>query len=89
MHNPYKEKEARSRGNNKRTKTVKFDGATKGMNTMKSHDGSIPKNRKGKNQKKKPNSDQANLDPSEDERIYGIDRLKLGEPAHDLENDSK
>ena len=29
-------------------------------------------------------SDQANADPSDDELIYGIDRLNLGEPAHDL-----
>ena len=48
-----------------------------------------PKKEEGKNQGEKPKSDQANADPSEDERIYGIDRMNLGEPAHDLEIDSK
>ena len=54
---------------------------------MKSYDEPIPKKKKGENQKKKPKSDQAYSDPSEYERIYGIDHLNLGEPAHNLENE--
>ena len=38
---------------------------------------------------KNPKSDQANADPSEGERIYGIDGLNLGEPVHDSEIDSE
>ena len=56
---------------------------------MKSYDEPIPKKKKGENQKKKPKSDQAYSDPSEYERIYGIDHLNLVKPVHDLENDSK
>ena len=54
---------------------------------MKYHDELIPNNNKGEKQKKKPKSDQAYSDPSEYERIYGIDHLNLGEPAHNLENE--
>ena len=56
---------------------------------MKSHDETIPKIRKGKNQKKNTKSDQDNAYPSESEIYYGIDRLNLGEYAHDSENNSK
>ena len=45
--------------------------------------------KEGKKQKKNPNSDQSNADPSEDEHIYGIDHLNLGEPVHDSEDYSK
>ena len=48
MQNPHKEKEAHPRGNNSRDKTVKFNGATQEVNTMKSHYESIPNNKKGK-----------------------------------------
>ena len=47
-----------------------------------------PKRRREKSEEN-PNIYQDNADPSEDWRIYGIDRLNLGEPAHDLENNSK
>ena len=56
---------------------------------MKSHDEPIPKHNKGKRQNKKPSSDQANADPSEDGRNYGIEPLNLGEPVQDSENDSE
>ena len=69
--------------------TPKFDVVMQEVNTMKSHDETIPKKKKGKNQKKKPKSDQANENQSEDERNYGIDLLNLGEPAHDSENNSE
>ena len=48
------------------------------VNTMKSHDEPIKKKEEGKNKRKKPNSDGANVYPSEDEQIYGIDLLNLG-----------
>ena len=86
MYHTYKDKQSRS-GNKKRTKTVTFEDATQEVNTMKSHDEPIPKKNKVQNQKKKSNSYQANSDPSEDGRIYVIDRLNLNKPAHDLEND--
>ena len=79
---PFKDKESRS-VSNKRTKTVKFSNATQEVNIMKSHDGPIPKNKKGDNQKKNPKSEQAKADPSEDGRNYGIDCLNLDKPAHD------
>ena len=89
MHHPYKDKEAISEGKTKRANTVKFDGAKQEVNTMKSHDEPIPKKKKGKNHKKKPKSDQANADPSEDDFICGIDRLNLVKPEHDSENYSE
>ena len=48
-----------------------------------------PQKRIREKPEEKPKSDQANADPSEDERNYGIDRLELGEPAHDSENKSE
>ena len=48
----YKDKESRSGGNNKRTKTVKFGGATQEVNTMKYHDEPTPKNKKKKRRRK-------------------------------------
>ena len=59
------------------------------VNTTKSHDEPTPKENKEKNQKKNPKSDQANAYPSDYERYYVIDRLNLGEPTYDSENDSK
>ena len=56
------------------------------INTMKYHDEPIPEKNKGKKKKKNPKSEQSNKDSSEDELIYCIDRLNLGETAHDLEN---
>ena len=79
---PFKDKEARSVGN-KSTKTARFDDTTQEVNTVKYHDDRILKKKKGKNQKKNPKSDQDNVEPSDDERIYGIDRTNFGEPAHD------
>ena len=76
-------------GKKNRAKTVKFDSAMQKVNTTKSHDEPTPKENKEKNQKKNPKSDQANAYPSDYERYYVIDRLNLGEPAYDSENDSK
>ena len=78
----FKDKEARY-GGNKRAKTAKFDDSMQEVNTMKYHDEHIPEKKRGKKQKKNPKSDQANADPSEYERIYGIEHLDLGEPVHD------
>ena len=80
---PFKDTEACSGSNKKRTKTVKFDGATQEVNTMKYHDEPIPKKKKEKKQRENPKSDQANADPSEYEHIYGIGCLNLDEPAHE------
>ena len=55
------------------------------VNTMVSHDAPIPRKKKQGNQKRKSKSDQANEDPSDDGRTYGIDLLNLGK----LENYSK
>ena len=80
--NTYMDKQARS-GANKCARNVKFDDTKQEVNTMKSYDGPIKKKKKGKI-KRKPKSDQANEYPSEDDQIYGIERLNLGKPAHDL-----
>ena len=56
---------------------------------MVSHAESNPKNKKGGKQKEKTKSKQANADPSQDGRTYGIDHLNLGEPVNDSESDSK
>ena len=56
---------------------------------MKSYDEPIPIKKKGKRQNKKSKRDQADSDPSDDGRNYGLDRINLGEPAQDSENDSK
>ena len=50
---------------------------------MKSHNEPIPRNKKVTRQNKITNSDQANADPSEYERNYGLDRINLGEPVQD------
>ena len=50
---------------------------------MKYHDENIPKKKKGEKQKKNTKSDQANAEPSQYGRIYGIDRLNLVETAQD------
>ena len=54
-HHTYKDKQAHT-GSNKHAKTVKFDYATQEVTTMKSHDETTPKNKKGGNQKKKTRS---------------------------------
>ena len=77
-----KDKQSRSDGN-KRGKTVKFENASEEAKIMKSHDETIQKNKRRKKQKKKLNSDQANVDPSQDGNIYGIDCMNLGEPEQD------
>ena len=56
---------------------------------MKSHDEPIPRNKKGRSHNKKLNSDQAYADTSEDGRNCGLERLNLGEPAQDSENESE
>ena len=68
-------------------KTVKFESAVEEVNIMKSHDEPIPRKKRGKKQNKKPKSDQANANPSEDGRNYGLGRLNMEEPAQDSEND--
>ena len=54
---------------------------------MKFYDDPIPKKRRGKWLNEKSNSDQADADPSEDRRNYGIHCLNLGETAQELESD--
>ena len=44
---PHKEKEARSRGSKKIGNNVKFNGETQEVNTMVSHDVTIPRKKKG------------------------------------------
>ena len=56
---------------------------------MKSHDEPIPRKKKGRGHNKKLNSDQAYADTSEDGRNCGLERLNLGEPAQDSENESE
>ena len=56
---------------------------------MKYHDEPIPKNKKGKSKNKKPKIDQDDADQSEDGRNCGPDRMNLGKPSQDSENDSK
>ena len=56
---------------------------------MKSQDEPIPRKKKGKRNNKKPKNEQANADPSGDRHNYELERLNLGEPSHDLENDSE
>ena len=79
MQRPHKE--AWSGGKTKRGKSVKLDGNTKYLTAwlpmLK-----LPQRKQGKNQATKRNSDTASADPEEG-RTYGIDRLNLGEPAHD------
>ena len=55
---------------------------------MTSHDEPIPEKKKVKMQSKKPKSDQADEDPSEDRRNYGLHCLNLKETAQELESDS-
>ena len=85
---PFKDKSARS-GGNERANTIKFNDVTQQVNTMKSHNEPIPKQKKGEKQKKKPKSDQANADTSEDGHMYGIDRLNMGKPENESENESE
>ena len=54
---------------------------------MKFYDDPIPKKRKRKRDNKKPKSDQANTDPSEDERNYGLERLNLITTAQEFESE--
>ena len=56
---------------------------------MKSHDEPIPRKKNRKRDNKKPKSDQANVDPSEDGRNDGLEPLNLGETAQELESDSE
>ena len=63
----YKDKQARS-GGNKRGKTFKFEGASEEGGVMKSHYDPILQKKTIKRENKKPKSDQANADPSEDGR---------------------
>ena len=77
MQRPFKDKQAHY-GGNKREKKVKFESASEEANIIKSHDEPIPRNKKGKGKNKKTESDQADADPSEDGRNYGLDRMNLG-----------
>ena len=56
---------------------------------MTAHDAPIPGKTKGKTQSKKLKSDKDTAGTEENERTYGIDRLNIGDPAVDSENDSK
>ena len=56
---------------------------------MKYHDETIPNKKKVKIQSNKPNSDQADADPSEVGSNYVLDRLNLGETTQELESDPK
>ena len=47
---PHKDKEARSRGKNKRGKFIEFDGEMQEVNSMASHSDPIPSKKKVKNQ---------------------------------------
>ena len=53
MQHIYKDKQYLS-GSKKRAKTIKSKDVMQEVNTIKSHDEPIPKNQKGKNQKKNP-----------------------------------
>ena len=46
---PPNEREARSGGNKKRGKTIKFDGTTEEVNITTAHDTLIPRKMKGRN----------------------------------------
>ena len=59
------------------------------MNSMVSHDAPILGKKIGKKKAGNPNSEKDNAFPSEEGRIYGIERLNLSKPANDLESDSK
>ena len=56
---------------------------------MNSHDEPTQRKKKGKSHSKKTKIDQTDTDPSQDGRNYGLDRLNLGETAHELEIDSE
>ena len=83
MQRPQKQKEARSGGNKKRGKTVKFKGVEKDVDKMIAHDAPIPSKRKGEENAKKTESKKYNAVSSEDGRTYGIDRLNLREPENE------
>ena len=85
---PHKD-EARSCGNKKSGKTIQFDGTIKDVNSMTASDAPIPRKTKGKSQAKKPKSDKETATPEEKERTYGIDRLNIGDPAVESENESE
>ena len=59
------------------------------MNSTTDRDVPIPGNKKGKIQAKKPNIDKDTEFTEENEHTYGIDRLNLGNPSVESENDSK
>ena len=54
---------------------------------MTAQDAPIPGKTKGKNQAKKPKSDKDTAVTKEKENSYGIERLNLGNPAVESEND--
>ena len=56
---------------------------------MANHDAPISRKTKGKNKANNPKSDKDNAVPSDEELIYGIDHLNLGDPAVDLESESE
>ena len=56
---------------------------------MVSHDEPTLRKKKGKNHTKNPKSENDSAVPAEGERNYGIDRLNIGEPANDSEDDSE
>ena len=56
---------------------------------MTASDVPITRKKKGKIQAQKTKIDKDNAVTEEKERTYGIDRLNLGDPAVESENDSK
>ena len=54
---------------------------------MTARDAPILRKKKVKIQAKRPKGDKDIEFPEEKERTYGIDRLNLGDPAVELEND--
>ena len=59
------------------------------VNIITARDAPIPINKGGKSQAKKPKSDKDTVIPEEKENTYRIDRLNLGDPVVESENDSK
>ena len=86
---PHQEKEARSGDNKNRAKTFKFNSQMQEVKVMVSHDEPTLRKKKGKNHTKNPKSENDSAVPAEGERNYGIDRLNIGEPANDSEDDSE
>ena len=73
----------------KRGKNVNSYGTTVEVNITTPHDAPIPRKTKGKTQENKHKRDKDTAVPKEKEGTYGIDHQNIGDPAFELENDSK